>query len=476
MVDAGPSEPGLFDGVLARGDVRSAVGDRAWLQAMLDFEAALARAEARAGLFAAEDAAAIARACRAEDFDVAELGRAAADAANPAVPLARALTAKVGGTAAEQVHRGATSQDVIDTAGMLIAKRALGPLLSDLTAAADAAARLASTHRETLMAGRTLLQQALPITFGLKAAGWLSGLDDAAARLEEVRRARLAVQLGGAAGTLASLGNHGPVVAAYLAEELGLVCPAVPWHTTRTRIAELAGALGEAAGALGKPARDVTLLAQTEIAEVREGGAHRGDSSTLPQKRNPVAAVSAMACALRAPGLVATLLSSMVQEHERAAGAWHAEWRPLTDLLVAVGSGAAWLRDCLEHLEVDGQRMRENLDRAGGALLSERVTASLSPAVGRLVARDLVESACAETSAKGRPFGDVLRTSVAVREHLDDAEIATLLDPSTYLGCAQTFVDRALEVHAARRPDDVAPRETPAIVRRSGGQPSEEER
>jgi 3-carboxy-cis,cis-muconate cycloisomerase len=261
----------------------------------------------------------------------------------------------------------------------------------------------------------------------------------------------LAVQLGGAAGTRASLGSHGPAVAAYLAEELDLASPAVPWHTTRTRVAELAGALGGAAGAVGKPARDVTLLAQTEIAEVREGGAHHGGSSTLPQKQNPVAAISAVACAMRAPGLVATLLSSMLQEHERAAGAWHAEWRPLTDLLAAVGSGAVWLRDCLEHLEVDAARMRENLDRTGGVLLSERVTASLARGVGRLVARDLVESACAETAATGRPFGDVLRASAAIREHLTDAEIALLLDPSTYLGCARTFVDRALDAHAARR-------------------------
>jgi 3-carboxy-cis,cis-muconate cycloisomerase len=439
---------GLFDGVLARGAAREAASDRAWLQALLDFEAALARAEARAGLLPAEDAAAITAACRADSFDVAALGRAAAETGNPAAPLARALAAAVKGSAAGQVHRGATSQDALDTAAMLVAARALGPLLSDLHGAADAAAGLAAAHRATLMAGRTLLQQALPITFGLAAAGWLSGLDDAAARLEEVRRRRLAVQLGGAAGTLASLGEAGPAVVGYLAEELGLAAPALPWHTVRTRVAELAGALGEAAGAIGKPARDVTLLAQTEVGEVRErGGQGRGGSSALPHKQNPIAAVSALACAARAPGLVATLLSAMVQEHGRAAGAWHAEWRPLSELLVTVGSAAAWLRDSLERLDVDGARMRANLDLTGGLLLAERVAAALAPALGGQAAHDLVAAAGADAAAAGRPFGDALAARAEISAHLSRAEIGELLDPAGYLGSAALFVDRALAHH-----------------------------
>lgn len=446
-----PDAPGLFDRVLARGGARDAVGDRAWLQAMLDVEAALARAEARAGLITAEEATAIAGVCRADGFDIASLGRAAAEVGNPVAPLVRALTAAVGGAAARQVHRGATSQDVLDTAAMLIAKRALASVLADMTAAADAAAHLAVTHRSTLMAGRTLLQQALPITFGLKAAGWLSGLDDATTRLRGVVRDRLAVQLGGAAGTLASLGSSGVTVLGYLAEELGLCAPALPWHTARTRIAALAGALGEAAGAIGKPARDVTLLAQTEVAEVREGRANRGGSSTLPHKRNPIAAVSAVASVARAPGLVATLLSCMIQEHERAAGAWHAEWRPLADLLSAVGSGASWLRDCLEHLEVDERRMRANLDLTGGLLLAERVAASLAPALGRLEAHDLVAKASTEATAGGRSFADALRAHPAVHDRLNASDIDALLDPSGYLGSTDAFIDRALEAHAARR-------------------------
>ena len=350
------AEPGLFDGVLARGAVGAEVDDRAWLQAMLDVEAALARAQGSA------HAAEIAGCAQSELFDVGRLGADGALSANPVVPLVDALRDRVGAEAAHDVHRGATSQDILDSAAMLVAQRALGPLLDDLGGAADAAAGMAERHRDTAMAGRTLLQQAVPTTFGLKAAGWMTALDEAVARLDAVRRERLAVQLGGAAGTLAALGATGPDVLAALARELGLAEPVLPWHSDRTRIAELAGALGEACGAAGKPAGDVVLLAQDEVGEVREGGdPGRGGSSAMPHKRNPVAGVSALACARQAPGLVATLLASMVGEHERAAGAWQAEWRPLTELLRITGSAAAWTRDCLEHLEIDAERMAANL-------------------------------------------------------------------------------------------------------------------
>lgn len=429
--------------MLARGGVREEVGDRAWLQAMLDVEAALARSLAAAGLMPAEHAEQIAAACRAERFDVAEIGARAADTGNPAAPLVRALTAAVEGPAAGQVHRGATSQDVLDSAAMLVAHRALRPLLADLAAAADAAAALAREHRATVMAGRTLLQQAVPTTFGLKAAGWLVALDEAAARLGQVRGTRLAVQLGGAAGTLASLGDDGVAVASRLARELGLAEPVLPWHTDRTRPAELAGALGEACGAIAKVARDVVLLSQTEVAEVREGGGDRGGSSTMPHKRNPVAAVAARACARQAPGLVATLLAAMEQEHERAAGAWHAEWRPFTELLRATGSAAAWLRDCLEHLEVDPARMRANLDRTGGLLLAERVSATLAPKLGRQAADELVQGAVAEAQASGRLFAEVLEA----RPELGPGVAEELLDPTTYLGSAGALVERALRAH-----------------------------
>ena len=353
---------GLFDALSRRGPVPDLVDDAAYLRAMLDTEAALARAEARAGLIPAAHADAIATACDAGRFDIGELGRAAAAAGNPVVPLVGRLRDAVRGAVAGSVHVGATSQDILDTATMLVARRALTAILADLNTAGDATAQLASEHRQTVMAGRTLLQQALPTTFGAKAAGWLSGLDDAADLLISVRDRRLSVQLGGGAGTLAALHPHGPDVVSFLADELGLTVAYMPWHTNRSRVGELAGALGVSAAALAKPARDVTLLAQAEVAEVREGVPGRGGSSAMPHKRNPVAAVATLANTAQAPGLVATILTATAgHEHERAAGAWHAEWHPLRELFVSVGSAAAWLSDCLTHLKVDPARMRANI-------------------------------------------------------------------------------------------------------------------
>jgi len=336
--------------VLARGRVAELVCGRAWLQALLDFEAALARAQARAGLITGDEAAAIEAACQADLYDVAEIGAGAADIGNPAGAVVEALKAAVPDA---PVHKGATSQDAVDTAAMLVTKRALQPLLGDLRGAADAAEQLARTHRETPMIGRTLLQQAQPTTFGLKAAGWTLALDTARGGLDDLWPA---AQLAGPAGTLDGIGHE--VLERY-ANALGLEVPVLPWHTDRTRIGELASALGLACGAIAKTAGDVVLLAQTEVGEVRE--AAPGGSSSMPHKRNPVAAISARACARQAPGLVATLLACMEQEHERAAGAWHAEWAPLRALLIAAGSAAAWLQICLSGLEVDTERMRANL-------------------------------------------------------------------------------------------------------------------
>lgn len=348
------SGPGLFGAVLARGGVREAVSDRAWLAAMLDVEAALARAQHAAGLIAAEHAEVVRSACHVDRLDLAELARGTAEHGNPVVALVAMLRDAAGPT----VHMGATSQDVLDTSVMLVSRAALDVISADLTEAAAAAARLAREYRDTAMAGRTLLQQAAPVTFGLKAARWLVALDAAVERLGAARRG-LAVQLGGPTGTLAAYGDRALAVLTGLAGELGLGVPVLPWHTDRTRIADLAGALGTAAGTIGKIARDVTLLAQREVGEVTE--AAPGGSSSMPHKRNPVAAVSALACAAQAPGLVATLLAAMVQEHERAAGAWQAEWRPLRELLTAVGSAAAWLRACLAGLTVDRDALAANL-------------------------------------------------------------------------------------------------------------------
>jgi 3-carboxy-cis,cis-muconate cycloisomerase len=418
----------LFGAIEARGGVAAETSDRAWLQAMLDFERALARAQALTGLIPEAHFAAIAAACRAELYDPAEIGAAAAGIGNPAGPLVKALKARVEGPAAADVHRGATSQDVLDSAAMLVTRRALEPLLEDLAAAAKTSAVLAHRHRDTVMAGRTLLQQAVPTTFGLKAAGWMTALDQAGCRLRELE-VDLPAQLGGAAGTLAAFGEDGPRVLGELTAALGLTEPVLPWHTRRTPIGELAGALAVAAGSVGKIARDVTLLAQTEVAEVREAAS--GGSSAMPHKQNPVAAVAALGCAIQAPGLAATLFAAMVQEHERAAGAWHAEWKPLSDLLTLTGSAAAWLRTSLEGLEVDAARMRANLDATGGRLLAERVAGATK--------REQVErAALAEGS-----FAEALERETA----LDRTEIDRLLDPDGYLGSARELVKRALAQH-----------------------------
>jgi 3-carboxy-cis,cis-muconate cycloisomerase len=343
-------EPDPFAGLYARGPVAALVDGRAWWQAMLDVEAALARACARAGEIPEEAAGAIAAACHVELYDLEALDREAALSASPVVPLAVALRERSN----EHAHHGATSQDVLDTAMMLIARRALGALLADAAGTADAAARLADAHRDTPVMARTLLQPALPTSFGLKAGGWLDGIEEQIAALVAVRDDVLAVQMGG------PVGHRDPAVAALVAEELGLAQPVLPWHANRARPVALAAALGAMAGSVAKVARDVVLMAQGEVGEVREGG-EGGRSSAMAHKRNPAAAVSVLACAARVPGVAATVLAGMPQEHERGAGSWQAEWGAITDVLRLTGSAVAWTRELLEHLEVDPERMRENL-------------------------------------------------------------------------------------------------------------------
>jgi 3-carboxy-cis,cis-muconate cycloisomerase len=424
---------------------------------MLDAEAALARALERAGLAPAGAGAAVTEAARAGRFDAGQLGAQAALTGNPVPPLVRALTAQVPDFAAPAVHQGATSQDILDTAAMLLARRAAGVIEADLAAAAAAAARLAADHSGTVMAGRTLLQQAVPVTFGLVAAGWLTAIDDARARLAAVRRDRLAAQLGGAAGTLASLGPAGPDVARLFAAELGLPAPALPWHTDRLRVIELAAALAGVCAALGKAARDVTLLAQSEVGEVSEGDppdGRSGGSSAMPHKRNPVAAVVILGCTRRAPGLLAGLAAAAEQEHQRAAGAWHAEWEPLADLLRLTGSAASWSASLLAGLHVDGGRMAANLAAARGLPMAEHLTAVLAPALGRLAAHDLVARASRQAAADGRPLADVVLGTPAftgpVRAAgLTPLQVSDALQPSAYLGAAVAFVAAALARHHA---------------------------
>ena len=449
---SGSGREGLFDALFGRGAARA--GDLDWLQAMLDVEAALARAAERAGLAGTGTGAVVTAAAMADRFDVAEIGRRAALTGNPVPALVRALTALVPADAKAAVHVGATSQDIIDTAVMLLAKRAIAAICADLATAADRAAGLARAHTGTVMAGRTLLQQAVPVTFGLVAAGWLAGIDESRRELDRIVATRLAIQYGGAAGTLASLGVDGPDVAALLADELELAEPALPWHTNRLRIMQLAAALAGVCGSLGKVARDVTLLAQTEVAELAEGtdDPRQGGSSAMPHKRNPVASVLILGCTRRAPGLLATIAAATEQEYQRAAGAWHAEWETLSDLLRLTGSAASWSATLLTGLRVDAVRMRANLDASGGLLMAEHVAAELGPAVGRLEAHDLVAAAAARAAEQGTGLAEELLRDADAATALSAAgigaaELAAAVDPVGYLGASAEFIARALAAH-----------------------------
>jgi 3-carboxy-cis,cis-muconate cycloisomerase len=426
----------VFDRIFVPASFRDALSDEAWLQAMLDVERALAAAQSRAGVIPADAARAIAEACVAERFDPSAIGDGGRSAGNPVEPLVRALTAGVGGDAAGYVHWGATSQDILDTASMLVSRRLLDLIVEALGSVANECAGLAEAHRSTPMAGRTLLQQAVPTTFGLKAAGWLVGVLEARGALSRIREERLAVQLGGAAGTLSALGDAGPEVVRLLAEELGLQEPIAPWHTNRVRVAELGGALAVAAGAVAKIALDVGLMSQTEVGEVAEATA--GGSSTMPQKRNPVGSMLALACARQVQAQAGVLTAALPQEHERALGAWHAEWPALSGALAFAGGAAEATRRALDGLEVDVDRMRANLELAGGLVMAESASFLLAEKLGRHEAQELVGDAVARSRASGRALRDELGASL-------DAG----LDPADYLGSAGPFVDRALSFYQA---------------------------
>ena len=485
-----PNPRGLFGGVFARGGVEA--GDTAWLQAMLDAEAGLARALERAGLAPAGSGEAVTATAKADNFDPNELGELAALTGNPVPGLARALARRVPQTAVSAVHRGATSQDILDTAAMLMAKRAIDVMLADLAQAAEAAAGLAEAHRASIMIGRTLLQQAVPVTFGLVAAGWLTSVDEAREGLAAVRSRRLAVQFGGAAGTLASLGEAGQQVAALLAEELGLALPVLPWHTDRLRIIDLGVALARVAAALGKIARDVTLLAQAEVGEISESSAgsagpaglagpgrrgpsaargadqradqrgpdpqspaaspRRGGSSAMPHKHNPVASIAILGCTRQVPGLLGILVSNSEHELQRAAGAWHAEWEPLAALLRLTGSASSWAAELLPGLVVDTSRMAANLAATKGLPLAEHVSSLLAGVLGGAQAHDLVAEAGARAVGAGLPLSDVLLAVPKLEERLSAAgitaeQIDSALEPAGYLGATDAFITAALEAH-----------------------------
>jgi 3-carboxy-cis,cis-muconate cycloisomerase len=410
-----------FEALFVPPDVREATGERAWVQAMLDFEAALARAQGQPEL---ADRIAASSPPPLTDRSTG----------NPVPELVAALPAGA--------HRGATSQDVMDTAAVLVAKRTLPLIDESLTGVAAGCAQLARDHRSTPLAARTLLQQALPTTFGFKAAGWLAGVDEARDLLAAVP---LEVELGGAAGTLASLGDQGLEVLSRLAEELALGEPVMPWHTRRLRIGQLGAALALAAGAVEKIALDVKLMAQTEVGELSESSAAgRGGSSTLPHKRNPVGSALAIACAHGVRGAASVLIAVQAQEHERAGGAWQAEWDALSRALSLTGGAAAALREALDGLEVHADRMTANLELTAGLLMTEAV----ATAIGRPDAKTVVGEVALGAAESGQPLREALIADSRIE--LSEDEIDRALDPAAYLGSAEAFVDRALEAHERR--------------------------
>jgi len=437
----------LFLPIFVPPRIADVVSDRAWLAAMLTAESALARAEARAGVIPTEAAEAIATCCDVQRFDLATIGEQGRGVANPVEPLVRALVSEAGPDVGRWVHWGATSQDVLDTASMLVAAAALDAILAELDAVASACAGLAENHRTTPMAARTVLQQAVPTTFGLVAAGWLVSVVEVRARLRTIRAERLAAQLGGAGGTLAALGPDGPAVTRAFAEEVGLPEATVPWHTLRARVAELGAALDVAAGALAKVALDVTLLAQTEVGEVTERAG--GGSSAMPQKQNPVGAVLTGACARTVHGHASILTSALPQEHQRAVGAWQAEWLALGGALAFTGGASASLRETLEGLEVHPERMTENLARTDGLVLAERFAYLLAPSLGRPEAQRLVGEATKRSATSGRSLAEELAADEEVTGHVATDELERALDPAGYLGSAAELTERALALHRA---------------------------
>ncbi|WP_276574676.1 3-carboxy-cis,cis-muconate cycloisomerase [Metapseudomonas otitidis] len=441
----------LFDAYFTAPAMRAIFCDQGRVQGMLDFEAALARAEARVGLIPREAVAPIEAACRADFYDFSALAQAIATAGNSAIPLVKALGKRIAAASPEAeryVHLGATSQDAMDSGLVLQLRAAIGLIEADLAALGDALAEQAERHADTPLAGRTWLQQATPVTLGMKLAGLLGAINRHRQRLAELKPRLLCLQFGGASGSLAALGEQAWPVAETLAVELSLNLPDQPWHTQRDRLVEFASLLGLVAGTLGKLGRDLSLLMQTEAGEVFEPAAPgKGGSSTMPHKRNPVSAAVLIGAATRAPGLVATLFAAMPQEHERSLGLWHAEWESLPELCCLVSGALQHALLVVPGLEVDAARMRRNLDLTQGLVLAEAVSIVLAQRIGRDAAHHLVEQCCRQAVKEGAHLRAVLGACAEVTAELSAAELDRLLDPAHYLGQARRWVDRALAEH-----------------------------
>ena len=443
----------LFDAYFTAEAMGEVFCDHGRVQAMLDVEAALARAQAGVGVIPHAAVAPFAAACRAELYDFQALGQAIGSAGNSAIPLVKALGKQIASTAPEAeryVHLGATSQDVMDSGLVLQLRAALELIETDLTRLADVLAEQAQRYAATPLAGRTWLQQATPVTLGMKIAGWLGAVTRNRQRLNELKPRLLCLQFGGASGTLAALGDQAMPVAQALADELNLNLADQPWHTQRDRLVEFGSVLGLIAGGLGKIGRDISLLMQTEAAEVFEPSAPgKGGSSTMPHKRNPVGSAVLISAATRVPGLLSILFSAMPQEHERSLGLWHAEWETLPEICCVVSGALVQALNIAQGLEVDSERMARNLDLTHGLVLAEAVSIVLAQRVGRETAHHLLELCCKRAVAEHRHLRAVLGDEPQVTVQLSAEELDRLLDPAHYLGQATTWVERARAEHFA---------------------------
>jgi 3-carboxy-cis,cis-muconate cycloisomerase len=450
----------LLPPLISSAAMRALLDDRARLQRMLDFEAALTRAEAALGVVPASAVDPIAAACRAERYDIAALGEAAAAAGNLAVPLINALTAEVAKTdaaAAGCVHWGASSQDVMDTALVLELRVGIDALISDLGRAIEAFTTLAGRLRRTAAVARMSLRHAMPMPFGLKVAGYAAALGRSRERLKRLRKDALVLQFGGSVGTLAALGDQGLNVTERLAGLLDLPAPEAPWHSYRDRLAEVASAFGILAGTCGKIGRDISLLMQNEVAEIFEPLAAPGDGAAAapPRLRPAAAAAMAVSAAMIAPQLVATILACETQEHEHALGSWQAEWATFPALALVTSGALSAVADLAQGIEVDPDRMRSNLDISQGLIMAEAITVALAGKVSRPEARKLVEEASHKAANDKSSLQDVLLADARVTDHLPGPVLARLFEPMSHQGAAQTFIDRlvgTLRTGASKRP------------------------
>ena len=429
--------------------------DSVRLQRMLDFERTLAAAEARLRVIPKSAGPAISNHCKVDLFDLPSIAQAAATGGNLAIPLVKELTKLVAQSdeeASRYVHWGATSQDVIDTGLVLQLREAFDAIESELQKLAEKLAQLAQDHRATALPARTWMQHAIPTVFGLKVAGWLDAMTRHRERLRETRERVLVLQFGGAAGTLASLGSDGLRVAQTLAEDLGLSLPAVPWHSHRDRTAEVGATLALLVGTLGKIARDVSLQNQTEVGEVFESAAEgRGGSSTMPQKRNPVACSVILAAANQVPALASALLSAMPQEHERGLGGWQAEWNILAELVRKAGGALHHSKEMIDGLRIDSARMLQNLDATHGLIFAEAVAAALAKHIGKQEAHKLVEECCRRAVAEKKHLREILPGTAEIKSRLTPAELDSLFQPLNYLGVANEFIDRTIAASNAEK-------------------------